>query len=117
MVADGTVCDLGGMAAAGICVAGSCNPTSCGDRIVTGTEQCDDGANANDNDGCKNDCTFTCQRDEDCDDTNECDGAESCLVGLPGMRVCREALAIPPNGTRCEQAGGASGTCMGGVCE
>lgn len=119
MVADGTVCDLDGAAGAGICSARVCAMPRCGDRLVTGSEACDDGANDdddNDNDGCKNDCKFTCQRDEDCGDGNLCDGSESCLPGLPGMRVCRESIAIPPNGTTCVKPGGETGSCMAGLC-
>jgi len=115
MVADGTVCDLAGAAGAGICSAAMCARPRCGDRIVTAPEVCDD-ANANDNDGCKNDCMFTCQRDDDCGDGNLCDGLESCLLGLPGMRVCRESIAIPPNGMMCTKPGGETGSCMAGLC-
>jgi cysteine-rich repeat protein len=36
---------------------GNCTATACGNGVVTGTEQCDDG-NTDDNDECKNDCTL-----------------------------------------------------------
>ena len=41
-----------------ICSAGMCKETVCGDLVVEGDEECEDG-NANDGDGCDNDCTFT----------------------------------------------------------
>ncbi len=40
------------------CVENQCTEVVCGDGEAQGTEQCDDG-NANDGDGCDNDCTYT----------------------------------------------------------
>jgi|GEM_PF-837890 len=56
-------------------------PQSCGNGIVEGSEECDDG-NPDVGDGCENDCRFTCVvgspgRDE-CDDHNDCNGKETC---------------------------------------
>ena len=40
------------------CVEGTCGETLCGDNMVQGDEECEDG-NLVDGDGCDNDCTFT----------------------------------------------------------
>lgn len=122
VVADGAPCDTDGTAATPeICVMGTCHAPRCGDRVVTRTgmfpEECDDGANANDNDGCKNNCKFTCQLDSDCDDGNLCDGREACTIAAPGMRMCREdLLPLPPDGSDCTKPDGNPGTCMGTLC-
>jgi len=59
----------------------------CGNGIVEGAEQCDDG-NRLTGDGCESDCTFTCVADSDCFDSEICNGFEACDVGthtcLPG---------------------------------
>ena len=51
--ASADICDDGLTCSVGVCVA-----SVCGDGDVNGTEQCDDG-NAEDGDGCDNDCSYT----------------------------------------------------------
>ena len=41
-------------------------------------EDCDDGRNGNDLDGCRDDCRFTCFANVDCDDRDACTGTETC---------------------------------------
>ena len=50
----------------------------CGNGQTEGAEQCDDGSNGNDLDGCKDDCTYTCEMDGQCSDGNVCNGLEEC---------------------------------------
>jgi hypothetical protein len=48
-------------------------------------------ANGDQTDGCRDDCTFTCATDEDCLDTDACNGAETCDVGT---HTCMAATAL-----------------------
>lgn len=65
----------------GICSAsGRCAPAGCGNSVVEGDEECDDGNDA-DGDGCDTDCTFSCTDDSDCDDGDACNGEETCDTG------------------------------------
>jgi hypothetical protein len=41
-------------------------------------EECDDGANGDNADGCRDDCTYTCDEESSCEDGNMCNGEESC---------------------------------------
>lgn len=68
----------------------------CGNSVVEGTEQCDDG-NPTKGDGCEPTCTFSCNSDADCSDGDDCNGAEACH---PTLHRC-QAAAIPPDGTAC----------------
>ncbi|MCC6877403.1 MAG: putative metal-binding motif-containing protein [Sandaracinaceae bacterium] len=65
----------------GVCSAAdssTCIAPGCGNAVVDGSEDCDDGMNGNDNDGCRDDCTFSCVTDEDCSDSDVCTGLERC---------------------------------------
>ena len=74
---DGTTCErVDG--SAGVCGGGRCVPVGCGNSMVETGEECDDGMNGNDLDGCRDDCTFTCSEDADCDNGDPCDGSEAC---------------------------------------
>jgi len=44
----------------------------CGNLIVDSGEECDDGRNGNQSDGCKDDCTYSCHSDNECDDGHDC---------------------------------------------
>jgi len=99
---DGTDCG-GGL----VCRAGACAMPMCGNSIVEGSEECDDG-DSTDGDGCDNDCTFSCAVVADCDDGLPCNGAETCNTTT---HVCRN----PPDladGTSC----GSGMVCRSGVC-
>jgi cysteine-rich repeat protein len=59
----------------------------CGDSIVEGAEQCDDG-NSTDGDCCSAACAFEpsgsfCADGEACNGSETCDGAGACLAGAP----------------------------------
>lgn len=113
---DGTPCNSDSDPANGeICGMGACHLPFCGDGIVSAPELCDDG-NPDPNDGCRPNCTFTCQNDMDCQDGNECDGAEVCTVGRVGERKCREAALLPPDGTPCTKPDMNMGACGMGIC-
>ena len=79
-IVNGSVCDL------------NCT-TGCGNGIVSGTEQCDDG-NTNNNDACKNDCTPNV-----CGDGVVYRAVEQCdhgaLNGTPGD-ACSATCTLPP---------------------
>ena len=114
--ANGTSCDTDGNLANGeICGMGACHLPFCGDGVVSAPEACDDG-NPDPNDGCRPNCTFTCQNDVDCQDGNDCDGMEVCTVGRIGERKCREAALLPPEGTPCTKPDSNVGVCMTGNC-
>ncbi|MCA9647323.1 MAG: hypothetical protein KC492_41825, partial [Myxococcales bacterium] len=57
-----------------ICLAESCKTSVCGDRYVDSAkgEECDDGKDGDNADGCKDDCKFTCKTNTDCNDQNAC---------------------------------------------
>jgi len=50
----------------------------CGNGQVDEGEECDDGKNGNPDDGCKDNCTFSCHQNADCNNGNICDGEETC---------------------------------------
>jgi cysteine-rich repeat protein len=61
----------------GECRTGVCVPEGCGDMVVEGVEECDDG-NQVSGDGCEPTCTFSCNEDADCSDNDVCNGVETC---------------------------------------
>ncbi len=79
-LAAGTTCARDGMPD-GVCrgmgTMAMCVDGGCGNGVIDGSEQCDDG-NAVPGDGCEADCTFSCEADSDCDDGSVCSGTESC---------------------------------------
>ncbi len=76
---EGTQCELADAEGNHYCIAGNCTASRCGDGILDtdAEEVCDDG-NTDDGDGCENDCTYSCVEDAECDDSNFCNGDESC---------------------------------------
>ncbi len=83
---------------------------TCGNSILEGTEECDDG-NTTNGDGCENDCGFTCiaadPKRNHCDDANACNGTETCTA----MHKCQAGTPIA-DGMAC----GAGKVCTGGNC-
>ncbi len=76
---------------------------SCGDGVVGGSEECDDGsANGTPTDGCTASCTFVCIQGDAtrgnaaCDDGNPCDGTETCQAN----HTCAPGTPLA-NGTGC----------------
>ncbi|APR78590.1 Multiple EGF-like-domain protein 3 precursor [Minicystis rosea] len=83
---------------------------ACGNGKVEGTEECDDG-NLTSDDGCNNDCSFTCiagnpTRDH-CDDGNACNGIETCGAD----HACAPGTALN-QGDACDT----DRICVGGNC-
>ncbi len=77
----GTGATDGGAGTDGGGAAGTDGGATCGNGVVEGTEECDDGNSVQD-DGCDNTCSFVCvagdpKRDH-CDDGNACNGTETC---------------------------------------
>lgn len=75
----------------GVCRDSACVPAGCGNGLMDGGEECDDG-NMVDGDGCDGDCTFSCSVDTDCDDASVCTGTETCDVATHAC-VAGEMLA------------------------
>lgn len=106
-IADGGACGDGG-----VCVAGSCLVQRCGDGVVTGAEECDDG-NETAYDGCEPEtCTFTCSDDTHCDDHGPCNGMERCDTSSH-FCVGGEPLS---EGSACTTDAVSDGVCGGGEC-
>lgn len=61
----------------------------CGDGSVDEGEECDDHANGDPNDGCTDDCLFSCHDDSECLDDEICNGDESCNLE---QHVCEEGI-------------------------
>jgi cysteine-rich repeat protein len=52
----------------------------CGNGVIDGAEQCDEGdANGNQDGRCSDVCNWVCNVDTDCADTEPCNGAETCV--------------------------------------
>lgn len=79
---DTTVCDVVDTTpvVAGVCRDGTCRAGVCGNSTTEPGEDCDDG-DADDADGCRADCTFTCIDDSTCQNATVCDGSEVCDLG------------------------------------
>jgi cysteine-rich repeat protein len=66
-----------------ICVGGACRESACGDGYAdaVASEECDDGADGDDADGCRDECTYTCHNDTECDDGLGCTD-DLCLTAV-----------------------------------
>jgi cysteine-rich repeat protein len=78
----------------------NCSTTACGNTILTAGEQCDDG-NLADGDCCSSGCLFeslgaSCDDNEICSLTDECDGAGICV----GTSTPEPSCLVPSLGTR-----------------
>jgi cysteine-rich repeat protein len=105
---DGTPCEPLGVSGEFICVSEACTSSFCGDGFVDARrgEACDD-ANTVSGDGCEPfDCAPSCALAAECDDTQPCNGTESCVSGAC---VAGSALA---DGEVC----GTGLACRGGSC-
>ncbi|MCZ7683372.1 MAG: DUF4215 domain-containing protein [Sandaracinaceae bacterium] len=103
--ADGTSCGAG----AEVCFGGACITPVCGNTVVEPGEQCDDGMNGDDTDGCTDACRRTCTMDSDCDDGEPCNGDETCDTTAS---LCEDGTALA-NGVSC---GSGSEVCFMEVC-
>lgn len=80
---------------------------TCGNGVVDGNEQCDDG-NLDQDDGCTTQCEFSCVDDADCDDLDNCNGVETCTE----YRACDDSDPDLEEGIEC----GEDKSCWRGVC-
>jgi cysteine-rich repeat protein len=91
-LAEGATCGTDKTCKGGACVAGSC-----GDGIVSGTEQCDFGSANGAGSGCEIDCKFSCSKTADaCSDGNACNGTESCQTVTVGGKTGQKCGAGTP---------------------
>jgi cysteine-rich repeat protein len=110
----GTACERDGdPGTRDICLAGVCLASHCSDGFADtlAGEQCDDG-NLVPDDGCENDCTWTCEADPTCDDGDPCSGTETCDLGT---HRCASGTPLADD-TSCTTGGGTTGRCRGGTC-
>jgi cysteine-rich repeat protein len=105
---DGTAC-ANASGDIGICRGGACVAAGCGNGRIDGTEECDDG-NMVPDDGCENDCTYSCHSDLECGDSNACNGLEVCNTGT---HVCGSGTP-PADGFVCLAE--PRSICLGGTC-
>ncbi len=108
---DFTTCHTGPTVPRQICIDGDCIASLCGDGELdlAGGEVCDDG-DVLDGNGCANDCTPSCTSPSDCDDGNDCNGAETC-----GDAGCQPG-SDSDNGDPCANRNDAPGACSEGHC-
>ena len=110
---DGTLCSSSSVAW-GICRGFACVPHGCGNGEVDGGEECDDGNDIG-GDGCENDCTYSCTRDEACRDSNICNGEETCAMGahacVPGVPLADGYVCLVDPRSIC-----LGGECLASVC-
>jgi hypothetical protein len=74
-------------------------PAACGNNVVDEGEDCDDGRNGDPDDGCTDECTFSCENAADCDDNEICNGDETCNLDT---HTCG-AGTPPPEGALCDE--------------
>lgn len=75
------------------CHGGVCRAGACPDGHVDAGEECDPSAVPVPNDGCEDDCTFTCSEDSDCQDATVCNGTETCDAATHLCRAATDPLA------------------------
>ncbi len=85
---DGTEC---GMDPRMICLGGSCQASVCGDRFLDIVmEECDDGRDGDQANGCNDMCEYSCHESSECDDGQVCNGYELCEDVTAAGKLCVE---------------------------
>ena len=120
---DGTECDSDGNPdTRDLCLRSECRASTCGDGFHDrmNMEECDDGPQHRDNDGCTDECRFSCHGGAECD---PCDGFPMCNMEthrcegdpatLPDGRMC--PFFVPDMAPRAGQCCNLS--CCDGICE
>lgn len=67
---------------------GACTTATCGNGTQDPGEECDLGSGNGPNTGCEQTCQFSCHTDADCDDTDPCNGTETCVAAPGGGKLC-----------------------------
>ncbi|MBI2388020.1 MAG: DUF4215 domain-containing protein [Deltaproteobacteria bacterium] len=111
--------DCSACGSGGVCLAGACKTSTCGDGCLDTVkgEQCDFGAGNATGSGCETTCTFSCTKTptDSCLDTNTCNGVESCQTVTVGGKTGQKCNA-GTNVTKCIACG--AGVCDGaGACK
>jgi len=107
---NGTICsDTEGNP--GRCRDGVCITTGCGNGIADDGEECDDGQNGNPDDGCRDDCTYSCHNNGDCRDADICNGEEICNTET--SHTCTSGT-LPEDGFVCLTE--PRSICLSGIC-
>lgn len=66
----------------------------CGNGELEDGEECDDGADGDDTDGCTDGCLYSCHEDADCRDDDVCNGDETCAEPTDEGRVCHDGTPL-----------------------
>jgi len=127
---DGTAFPANAPSSHGTCRTGTCGSpgcTFCGDGIVNGDEQCDDGNNI-DTDSCRNNCTIVLCGDgivnqscETCDGSTfsnppavhgacRTGGGTTCPLANDACTYCGDGILQPGSGETCDKPGSAVGS-------
>jgi cysteine-rich repeat protein len=85
----------------------------CGNGIVEGGEECDDG-DFDSRNGCSPLCRFSCMDDSDCDDGNDCNGRETCGT-VENNHACNNDVPPLNDGEPCGEDG-VDSSCWYGIC-
>jgi hypothetical protein len=110
-LSDGTPCTAGGT----VCFDGACITPQCGNSVTEPGEQCDDGRNGNDNDGCTDACTRTCVTPADCASLANACNAATCTANRCVVTPANETGPCD-DGNECTDFDTCqSGTCVSGA--